>query len=229
MRLTAFKRTALCTAALLVGAGIAAAGDGNSADILQVQDSSLGDAGNSLSLDQTGASNSIVAGLSIPEEGDGNSISLDDISTGEELDSPSGFDVFRLDDPFESVDPYRPATQIGSGNSATITAIGDGADIGLYQNGIGNVATLTADGDSASASLFQSGDDNNGTVTVTGKDSRGFLAQIGDDNVTSLNVDTDGASVSYTVEGDATNSTLPANVVSSSGSGQITITQTTLP
>lgn len=228
MRLTASKRTALCTAALLVGAGIAAAGDGNSADILQVQDSSLGEEGNSLSLDQTDASNSIVAGLSISGEGEGNSISLD-ISTVEELDSPFGFDVFRLEDPFASFDPNRPATQIGSGNSADIIAIGDGADIGLYQNGIGNVGTLTANGENALASLFQDGKDNVGNIDVTGKDSQGFLAQIGDDNVTSLNVDTDGASVSYTVEGDATNVTVPANVVSSSGSGQITITQTTLP
>ena len=234
MRATAATRTTRYTPALLgaavmlASAGMASA-DGNSAYILQ--DSADPADGNSLTIDQTEATNSIVAGVRAPsDQNDENVINLDGIQDDDFLEgAPTSFNVFTLDEPFSPFNADLPAAQFGSGNTASLTAEGDGAYIGLYQDGNGNEGTILADGDRALASLYQLGNDNRGALTVSGNDAEGFLGQIGNNNDTSVSVDTNGASVSYRVEGNGTTFALPASVVSTSGTGQITITQRPLP
>lgn len=140
------------------------------------------------------------------------------------------------------------ATQRGGDNLADINVTGDFTEVGLFQNGSGNKGDIEAgsgtvllfqegygnegnlktNNGAARASLLQVGNDNFGTVIVSGVDtsgSEGNLAQIGSDNETTLNIRTDGASVDFTVYADNTNTTVPANVVTNLGGGQITIIQ----
>lgn len=222
--------TALCVAT----GGMALAGSGNNASVLQESPSGA-EFGNSLTIDQSGASNSRVAGV-----------------TRDDADPADATSQISLGDQLIRFDSNEMATQSGSGNEASITVTGSGTTVGLYQgnsveglggdnntgtitansgqvllyqDGSGNSGTLTTEDGASLASLLQEGNRNKGTVTVSRSRTEGLLAQIGNGNDTELNVDTDGASVSFTVAGDNTTTPLPANVVSTYGSGQITIIQ----
>ncbi|TQE98538.1 MAG: hypothetical protein FKY71_13325 [Spiribacter salinus] len=243
--------TALCVAT----GGMALAGSGNNASVLQESPSGA-EFGNSLTIDQSGASGSTVAGVSRTSADPGDAtatISLVD-GDGNALDasaSPDETEFLSLESPLLSFQEDGRATQSGSGNEASITVTGSGTTVGLYQNnsgepsgrgntgtitansgqvllyqdGSGNSGTLTTEDGASLASLLQEGSGNKGTVTVSGSEAEGLLAQIGNENITDLTVDTEGATVSFTVAGDNTTGSLPANVVTTSGTGQITIIQ----
>ncbi|WP_412504386.1 hypothetical protein [Roseovarius sp. SYSU LYC5161] len=231
--------SASLTAALSLGAGGAAvAGSGNNAFVIQETPPNVSD-GNSLSIDQSGASNSSVAGVSR------NSVDPNDATNIISLaPAPDETQFLSIEDPLISFDPNGAATQSGIGNSASIVAgsdtqvgmfqsgdYNDGSiDAGsgqvlLYQEGNNNSGTLSTAGGASRASLLQEGNNNVGTVAVVGTDAEGLLTQVGDGNNTSLDVTTAGASVSFTVEGNNTSTSLPASVVSTSGGGQVTIIQ----
>jgi len=231
---------ALASVVAITTAGAAAAGSGNNASVLQ-ESFANSVTGNSLSIDQTDANGSIIAGAertgADPDEA--NRIDSNQGANGNEIEflTPNA--------PLITADTAGAATQSGSGNEATITTGGSGTFVGLrqtgdnntagitgtsgqvllFQDGNGNDGTLSTSDGATLASLLQAGNDNTATVTVSGIDSEGVLAQIGSGNTTDLNVDTNGASVSFTVQGNNTSATLPANVVSSAGGGQITIIQ----
>ena len=231
--------SASLTVALSLGVGGAAvAGSGNNAFVIQETPPNVSD-GNSLSIDQSGASNSSVAGVSrtdTPADDGANTISL--LPDQNDTQSPG------ISAPYMSFDSGEAATQSGIGNSASIVA-GSDTQVGLfqsgeyndgtidagsgqvllYQEGNNNSGTLTTASGASAASLLQEGNYNVGTVTVDGSNAEGLLTQVGDRNTTNLDVTTAGASVSYTVEGNNTSTSLPASVVSTSGGGQVTIIQ----
>lgn len=230
----------LTSVVAITTAGAAAAGSGNNASVLQ-ETPATATTGNSLSIDQTAADESIVAGVERTEANpdDADSIFSSQGANGNEIE------FLTPGTPLITADTAGAATQAGIGNEATITTGGLGTFVGLrqigennnagitgdsgqvllFQNGNGNNGTLSTSDSAALASLLQEGNGNTATVIVSGTDSQGILAQIGDENATDLNVDTNGASVSFTVQGNNTSATLPASVVSSAGGGQITIIQ----
>lgn len=250
MNLDAKPIFTLTTTLCITIGGMAIAGSGNNASVLQ-ESSSGATVGNSLTINQNGATSSTVAGVtrtSADRKNGSNTISL----TDDNGDSPAATQFQSLGDSLLSFDADGMATQSGRENTASITVTGVGTTVGLYQgksdegvggenntgtiiagsgqvllhqDGSGNSGTLTTASGASLASLLQEGDSNKGTVIVSGSGTRGLLAQIGDGNETNLTVDTAGASVSFTVAGDNTTASLPANVVSTSGAGQITIIQ----
>ncbi len=243
MKLRAKTILTLTTAACVAAGGMAVAGSGNNATVLQ-KTPVTANTGNSLSIDQTAADGSIVAGVKRTETNPDDAVSIDvkQGANGNEIE------FLTPGTPLITADTAGAATQDGIGNEAAITVTGSDTFVGLrqigdnnstgiegitaksgevllFQNGNGNTGTLSTSDSAALASLLQEGNGNTATVIVSGTDSQGTLAQIGDGNTTDLNVDTAGASVSFTVQGNNTSSTLPANVVSSAGGGQITIIQ----
>lgn len=236
----------LTTVACVAAGGMALAESGNNAAVLQ--ETTEGAAvGNSLSIDQSGATGSTVAGVTrngTDPIDNANTISLED----EEGDQPDATEFLSLEDPLITFNREGSATQSGSGNTADIEVTGIGTEVGLFQDGIdnegtitagsgqillyqegdGNTGTLTTEDGAARASLLQDGNGNTASVEVSGLDTQGLLAQIGDGNETELNVATQGATVSFTVDGNNTSASLPASVVSNAGGGQITIIQRSL-
>lgn len=196
-------------------------------------------ASNTLSVDQSNASDSAVGGLRVLEA------------------DPR---VGTLD-----LDAIGVARQDGDGNVATVVLGGDGANAGLSQSGSGNIANITGGGSSQSG-VSQVGSGNRATVNVTGNlgsrgmieqvgngntgrvdvagGSRGTLVQEGDDNDRSLSVD-GGADITFTQIGsgltDATSNAAIASAVAAGATGlptgvqvisnatSVQITQTALP
>jgi len=235
---------AISSVAIISTAGVATAGSGNNASVLQETPVTAIE-GNSLSIDQTVATNSNIAGVQRTGADPDNANLINDLedSSG---DAPDTTEFLALTAPsLITADTAGAATQTGSGNEATITVGGVDTFVGLrqtgdnnnaeitsgsgqvllFQEGDGNNGTLSTSDGALLASLLQDGNENRATVTVSGVDSEGLLAQIGDDNDTDLTVNTAGASVTFTVQGNNTSATLPASVVSSAGGGQITIIQ----
>lgn len=220
-------------------AAATAQADNNS--IIVLQEAEAGAAvGNTLRVDQSGATNSLVAGAGLAAGTNLATLSPSNLLDGSEVlvGTVEGGLLQRL--------PLAPATQQGTGNSATIDVLGDGSFVGLSQTGSGNAGTLTANGGTALlfqngtgnqgtidvtggalGSLVQEGNRNTGTVEVVGEGGEGLLAQLGDDNVTVLTIETmanASPQVSLTVQGNGLTQTVPANVFTSSG-GQISIVQ----
>lgn len=219
-------------------AGAAWAGSDNS--ILVEQSSPVGAAeGNTLSIDQTAARNSAVAGVTR------NTLSLSGPGTTT-LGAPSPDSVLLATDGSAlSFAPASPALQSGSANAASVILGGSGTQVGLSQTGSGNTATIDASAGqallsqngtlntgsvsvssgAALGSLLQDGNGNTGSVSVAGQGVKGQLAQIGNDNTTNLSVESlSSPSVSYTVQGNNLTTAVPASVFTSNG-GQVTIVQ----
>lgn len=194
---------------LVVGAGTAAAQ--NNAILIDQGNPRGGDVGNTLFVDQTGASNSLVAGIETGQPQD--ILQLDPEITPLALGPVSNFDS------------EAPAVQFGSGNSASITLSGDGVIAGLSQLGNDNDAVMNISGLGAAGTIFQDGNGNEADLLVLSDRGRGELVQIGNDNDTELAV-TGGpnASVSFTIEGNGVSTSVPASVSSFTG-GQVTIIQ----
>lgn len=197
---------------------------GNTINVEQSGDS------NNLRVDQSAATNSLVAGVpsltggvsqgedfgrSLDPNQDGNFFVFGDVQTSPESNS----NLLTL------LGPDTKATQRGDRNSADITLDGNRSFAGLEQFGNENVAAIDVDGDNAGGIIVQNGNNNDGTVTVEGGGAFGELIQIGDSNETAFTVSGDSsANVSFTVQGSGITTNIPASVVTSSG-GQVTIVQ----
>ena len=199
--------------------GAAFAQDGNVIIIEQISD---GGGGNTLIVDQSKASNSLVAG--VPSD---NPFGL----SNDPITDTGNFIVFGAtaggQNAVTTVSGDSRATQDGSLNSAVITLAGNGSFAGLEQFGVDNKATINVTGDFAGGIIVQDGDDNIGSVSVQENGGFGELIQLGDGNETSFAVSgSPDASVSWTIEGNnvSTSANIPASIVTNSG-GQVTIVQ----
>jgi len=192
----------------------AISGDANTVFI--VQDSKEGP-GNSLTIDQTEATNSLVAGdidgfEPARQTGSGNEADIT-------LDGEGGFVLLNQN----SV-----GALVSNGNSATLFG-GELATVILEQTGFGNVGSINVTGRDSTGILRQTGDLNDGSVVVTGTNSTGELIQNGDRNNYTLTVDGNNTSVIFTQDG---NGVAPANGVGPSvfsNGGTVIINQTALP
>ncbi len=211
-----------CAAAMLMAsAGASLAQDGN---VLIVEQDG---AGNELRVDQSAATNSLVAG--VPDSGDFG-LSLDPASdtgsfvvTGAASQSATanGSNTITI----LEQDRGTAATQAGLDNTADITLTGNSSFAGLEQLGVGNDATIRADGYFSGGIIVQQGNENIGSVTVDSDGAFGELIQLGNGNEQGFTVSgSPNASVSFTVQGNNTSTTIPANVVTNAG-GQVTIVQ----
>ncbi|WP_152048370.1 hypothetical protein [Aureimonas psammosilenae] len=173
-----------------IGTGVATAQN----NLLVIQQTG---SNNTLSVDQSNASNSAIGGLELVVP-----------------DTTSGILAIDADD---------IARQAGDGNVASVIVNGGGANVGLQQNnangGAGNVANIRANGLSQSA-IGQFGAGNRGTVTVTGDlGGRGTLLQNGDGNTGSVDVAGEG---SGTLIQNGSNNTRSLNV---EGSANVSVVQ----
>lgn len=119
--------------------------------------------GNTIFVDQSSASHSIVMGVP------------DDVSLNNGTTTP--------------VNPAAlPLVQIGSGNDANINLSGAFALSMLSQVGDGNSANIGVSGSGSTGAIRQVGDRNIGEVDVTGSGLTGILIQNGNGNSQALNV-----------------------------------------
>lgn len=184
------------------------AGDNN---ILFIeQDAASGGLGNSLFVDQSLASESVVAGDaagSAPARQSGGN------NAGEiALEGAGAMVIFSQ----VNTDPFAGA------NTATIEG-GSLASVVLRQEGFGNDGALDIGAGGNAGSLTQIGNDNTGAVRVSGTDSTGDLTQIGNANTYTLDVTGNGASVQWNQVGNALGSNTPAQVTTNAGT--VTVTQ----
>ena len=209
--MTAFvtTRTALAAAAgmLILALSPAEAGDGN--EIRIIQESGASGPGNTLTVDQSGANNSLVTGLALRQD------DLADILN--QLDPSQPFNLDSL------VTLEGPAIQTGGNNTAILTISEDSGAagtsgvrssldrrgvIGLYQENDGsgaNVATVDVT-NNALGSVFQSGGMNTATLSVTGgpfneAQAQGAITQNGINNTANLSVTGVGARSALTLNG----------------------------
>lgn len=157
----------LLTAAALGFSASAIAGSGNTLRIIQ-ESPNGGSAGNSLSVDQSEANNSLVLGPTAAMTSDlqGGTLTIRDLTPG--TDSPD-----------------RSAIQRGANNIATVMITGDTGQLQLYQdNGEatksrGNIAKAVIDG--GLGAVLQFGDHNQATLDVD-LGGAGLIAQKGNNN-----------------------------------------------
>ncbi len=187
------------------------AGSENSVYLLQ-ETSPTGGLGNTLTVNQSSASNSLVAGNTSRTRP---AIQRGTSNSGTITVAKKNANVIFLQG---NLNPT------SSWNSATVNITGADALALLQQNGLNNTGLIEVSGRWASGSLIQIGEGNNGTVTVSGESSSGLLVQDGDKNVYSLNVS--GGDVSYTIIGSGVTSSTSPQVYSNGGT--VTITQTVL-
>lgn len=206
--------------------------------------------GNTLTVDQSQASDSKVGGLSI-------SNTLDSLSLTGQLDAgalgtsngtmiTSGsrqMDVLRATSKAEL-----PAVQDGSNNSATVTLSGSNGFVGLLQqsplNGTGNRATVNVSGNgqalvgqlggnneakailgagASQAAILQKGNGNFADLSVTGSNASGQINQIGNGLNNSLSVTGANTSAALIANGVSNGTSTPVTVQSNGAS--VTITQ----
>lgn len=219
-----FFRTGFFAAAS-VGLGSAAiSGDGNQIYILQQNPAGIA-SGNTLEVDQSNATNSLIAGsfatntslLGTGLLGIGLNPALSPAvqdgvnNVGQITISGTGGQVVFL--------------QTGTDNSATVTLSSALGMAMLEQNGTNNTATLTVDPLAIRGDIQQFGKNNLADLTVSGKGASGALVQKGDNNQFGFTVTGTNTTASYTAIG---NNMAPAGtgpVVISNG-GAVTITQT---
>ena len=147
---------------LLALAGTASAGNGNKLFLLQEK---TGIKGNTLSADQSGADNSLVGGFASSEpavqKGSGNIADLRITGTGGviQLLQNNSASNGAGNNAKVNVSGSALATvgQIGSGNAATLSVLGDGAKGAILQNGVSNKATLKVSGTDAKGAITQNG------------------------------------------------------------------------
>ncbi len=204
----AFQIPMIISAAALFITPPALAGDNNVLFITQT--GSSGGLGNSLFVDQSLASDSIVAGnaaATIPatQSGGGN---VGEIT----LDGSSGLVVFNQTN----------TNPLSGTNIATIVG-GSLASIVLQQNGFGNTGTLDIGAGENSGTLTQLGDKNTGTVNVSGTETTGILNQNGNKNTYLLDVTGDGSTVTWNQIGNANAVNTAAMVTTNAGT--VTVTQ----
>ena len=172
------RMLSLAVAAAALGVFAAAtdsqAGDGNVIHIKQ-ESPAGSQVGNSLSINQFEANDSLVAGPSVPALLPYLGLTLDTAAGGS----------------------LRPALQRGEGNEATVTMKGDGGTLLLLQDtspgrslqaatgGTGNAATVNTAG-AALGAVIQMGTGNDATLDLD--NSRGLIGQFGTDLTANLSV-----------------------------------------
>lgn len=201
---------------------LAWAGDNNRVDLIQ---SATGSIGNTLSIDQSNADNSLVAGDPLGLQGapgEAPAQQIGDDNTAALTLTGDGTRVF-----LEQGQTGVPA--LGNEASAVIAGF---AGLGVIQQlGADNFASLTVTSDSSDSpsdgSILQEGNGNRGTLTVEGFNVSGTLRQIGNDNVNTLSVSGQNSSVEFTQQGSGLVN--PGNVPGVSvftNAGSVTINQT---
>ncbi|APE44460.1 hypothetical protein BOO69_14345 [Sulfitobacter alexandrii] len=177
-----------------------------------------GPTGNTISVDQTAGTNTLVAGDaagSAParQVGDGNSgtvvIDGDNIAV---LFSQTG--AGGVNSP-------------GSNNTGTVNATGNDLTGALSQAGIGNSATLSVLGTRALGSVSQIGNGNQADVSVEGTDIQGELIQNGNNNIADLTIDGSSSNVSYEIIGNNL-TTVDAGPSVTTNAGTVIIRQTVI-
>lgn len=205
---------AIGVCASLASVAPAIAGERNFLYIEQV--SGAGGLGNTLFVDQSAATDSMVAGdtagiTPARQQGDGNEARIT-LTGGDgkvllsQQNTSAGFLSSQM-------------------NQAAIHG-GDLATILLHQEGFGNIGTIDVGPGGNTGALFQKGDRNDGAVIVTGSGNTGTLRQLGNDNTYELEVSGPaGTSVQWNQIGDGVSAApfTPAQVYSNAGT--ITITQ----
>lgn len=204
----------LCACAFAVFGGTVFAGDGNQIYILQQNTSGFA-IGNTLEVDQSQASGSIVAGTFDPVTDGAPQPALQDgiNNIGRLVISGNAGQAVLL--------------QSGTGNDASLTLSGALGMAALEQSGISNIASLTVEGNDAKGIIQQDGNRNDGQLTVSGAGASGKLVQQGNDNQFGFSVIGPNASGTYTAIGNNMTPAGAAPMVISNG-GSVTITQTQL-
>jgi hypothetical protein len=226
------KLIPIAAAAFLCGAFAAEAGDNNT--ILLIQQSPMGStSGNTLSIDQSGANGSTVAGV-----GRGNpllrgalaAIGIDaEYAVQQGEDNVAKLTLTGTGGDLRLLQSSNPILPVGAGvtdptNTATVVAR-DFANGAVAQIGLGNTATMTLD-ENANGLVTQLGSRLTATLTV-GERGNAVITQIGNNSRTpSLEV-LAGATLAYTQIGDniAPPTATPVQVISASP-GPVSITQT---
>jgi hypothetical protein len=197
----------------LAMAGTASAGNGN--ELYLLQEKTFGTEGNTLSVDQSRANDSIIRGLGSDtpavQKGDGNIAKITIKGDGGRVQLLQNNSASR-----------------GAGNSAVVDLSGN-ALATLGQVGAGNTATLSVAGKLAQGSIFQTGDSNEAKLQVSGSGAKGQLIQNGNNNVTGLSVLGAGTTVSYTLNGSNVTNVPAGGVQVYTNGAAVSITQTTLP
>jgi hypothetical protein len=185
---------------------------------------------NSLTVDQSEASNSIVGGTEL--NGD-NRLSLG--SSAKQLGNGNTADLtIKKDGGLDGgqIGLFQSnSSQSGSPNDAIVSVLGNGLGL-VSQDGEGNIANIHVGGENTTGNVSQTGNFNRvGTLTqpglsVKGKNASGSIIQNGNGNDTALTVFGDGTSVTYTAAGDGLATTIPGGVQVISNGATVTITQT---
>lgn len=202
-------RTGLYASILWSGASMASAGDGNQIYILQQSPLGLY-GGNTLNVDQSGATASIVAGdlgagssaAPAVQDGIGNSGRIDISGIGGQV----------------------AFVQSGIGNDASVSLSSALGMASLQQDGNANAASLTVDPLGLSGAVLQVGNGNQADLSV-GAGAKGTLVQKGDNNQFGFAVSGVGTTASYTAIGNNLTPVGTGPVVISNGAS-VTITQT---
>lgn len=163
----------------VLAAAPVSAGDNNSAFVRQLSpDGSIN--GNVLSLDQTGATNATVKGVSNILAGNGAAFALGLLGNTSQI-----------------------ATQRGEGNTATLTMTGNGGQLELFQTasplqqwapgaaGGNNTANIELNA-AGLAGIVQIGSDNIAGISVLGDGARGLVSQAGSNLTADLTVGSGG-------------------------------------
>lgn len=197
----------------LAMAGTASAGNGN--ELYLLQERTFGTEGNTLSVDQSLANNSIIRGLNssqpATQKGDGNRAVLTIKGNGGRVSLLQNNSVLQ-----------------GAGNSAVVNLSGN-ALATVSQIGAGNTADLTVAGKFAQGSILQTGKSNNANLKVSGDGAKGLVAQVGNNNNTGLEVTGKGTTVSYTLIGSNVTNVPAGGVQVYTNGAAVSITQTTFP
>ncbi|MCY0094043.1 hypothetical protein [Hoeflea ulvae] len=209
---------------LLSALAVPAAQSGNDNQLFLLQESPSGAlTGNTLTVDQSAATGSLIsgplgAGDPAIQRGSGNELEI-------EITGEGGYVEFIQDNSGAS-----------AGNNGIIN-VGPGSTATLSQNGDGNTASLTVNGLAAQGAIVQEGLSNQADLNVVGNGASGEITQVGNGNVSGLTVTGAGTTVSFEQTGDGLSyatsydgvtvpGTAPGVQVISNGAS-VTITQST--
>lgn len=202
--------------ALLIGVQPVAALADNNQIFLRQQNVTGSSSGNTISIDQSKALGSLIAGNelgTLPAQQVGSS------NQGTVVDQSQASTVL-----FSQGNASDPAT----GNIGTINLglNGSGLFASLSQLGSLNEATINLSGSDNSASINQIGNDLVGAVSVSGSDTSGTLNQTGNGQEFELTVSGDGTNVTYNLLGNNIGAVTGPTVFSNAGT--VTVTTTVL-
>ncbi|WP_417423689.1 hypothetical protein [Hoeflea sp.] len=201
---------------LLYTTAIPVAQSGSNNQLFLLQESTSGAlTGNTLTVDQSGATGSLVSGPTgarhpAIQSGSGNDLEIELTGTGghvQFIQKNVGNAAGNSAKITAEENAVASLWQLGNGNSASLNvtgplASGSGllASGSIDQVGLDNVAELTVDGDGASGRIRQIGKRNDADLTVTGAGTTATFTQIGNSLTTpgGVQVISNGATVTIT-------------------------------